>query len=65
MTRISLEQIDRSGALRELADEAGALDADGTRRDLLRRGGIAGAGFVGGGVLFSGLLSPAEAASIT
>src|SRR5262249_45579532 len=65
MTRISLEQIDRSGALRELADEAGALDADGTRRDLLRPTGIAGAGFGAGGVLFNGLLSPAEAASIT
>lgn len=64
MTRISLEQIDRSGALRELADEAGALDTDGTRRDLLRRGGIAGAGFVAGGVLFNGLLSPAQAAGI-
>jgi hypothetical protein len=64
MTRISLQHIDRSGALQELADEAGALDTDGTRRDLLRRSGIAGAGFVAGGVLFNGLLSPAEAASI-
>src|SRR4051812_12353862 len=65
MTRISLEQIDRSGALREVADEAGALDTDGTRRDMLRRTGIAGAGFVAGGVLFNGMLSPAQAAGIT
>jgi rubrerythrin len=64
-SHISLEQIDRSGALRELADEAGALDMDGTRRDMLRRSGIAGAGFVAGGVLFNGMLSPAQAAGIT
>lgn len=41
------------------------IDTSGTRRDLLRKSGIAGAGFVAGGVLFNGLLSPAEAASIT
>lgn len=65
MTHISLDQIDRDGALRELADDAGAYDPTGTRRDVLRRAGVAGAGFVAGGVLFNGLLSPAEAASIT
>jgi len=64
-SHISLEQIDRSGALRELADEAGALDSNGTRREMLRRTGIAGAGFVAGGVLFNGMLSPAQAAGIT
>jgi hypothetical protein len=64
-SHISLEQIDHSGALRELADEAGALDSNGTRRDMLRRSGIAGAGFVAGGVLFNGMLSPAQAAGIT
>jgi Ferritin-like domain len=63
-THITLEQVDAGGALRELADEAGALDADGTRRDVLRRAGMAGAGFVAGGVLFNGLLSPAQAAGI-
>jgi hypothetical protein len=65
MTHITLEQIDRSGALRELADEAGALDTSGTRRDMLRRAGIGGVGFVAGGVLFNGLLSPAQAQGIT
>jgi hypothetical protein len=65
MSHISLEQIDRSGALRELADDAGALDSDSTRRQLLRRAGMVGTGFVAGGVLFDGLLSPAEAATIT
>src|SRR5690349_2823938 len=64
MSHITLEQIDRSGALRELAADAGALDTDGTRRDMLRRAGMAGAGFVAGGVLFNGLISPADAASI-
>jgi hypothetical protein len=65
MSHITLEQIDGGGGLRELAEQAGALDADGTRRDMLRRSGIAGAGFVAGGVLFNGLLSPAQAAGIT
>jgi Ferritin-like domain len=65
MTHITLEQIDRSGALRDMADEAGALDTSGTRRDVLRRAGIGGAGFVAGGILFNGLLSPAQAEGIT
>ncbi|HEY4276720.1 MAG TPA: ferritin-like domain-containing protein [Conexibacter sp.] len=65
MPHIRLEQIDRSGALRELAEDAGALDLTGTRRQMLRRAGVVGAGFVAGGVLFNGLLSPAEAATIT
>jgi hypothetical protein len=64
MSHISLEQIDRSGALREIADEAEAMDANGTRRQMLRRAGITGAGFVAGGVLFNGMLSPAQAAGI-
>jgi hypothetical protein len=61
---IKLEQIDRSGALHELAEDAGALDGDGTRRQMLRRVAVAGSGFVAGGVLFEGLLSPAQAATI-
>src|SRR4051794_19852008 len=64
MNHITLEQIDRSGDLRQSAADAGALDTDGTRRDVLRRAGMAGAGFVAGGVLFNGLISPADAASI-
>jgi hypothetical protein len=63
-SHISLEQIDASGALRDIADGAGALDAHGTRRQMLRRAGVAGVGFAAGGVLFNGLLSPAEAATI-
>src|ERR1700754_4510939 len=62
---ITLEQIDQSGALRDAADGAGALDLDGTRRHFIRRAATTGAGFVAGGVLFNGLLSPAQAATIT
>jgi hypothetical protein len=64
MSHISLEHIDHTGALREMADGVGAVDGDGTRRALLRKAGMTGAGFVAGGVLFNGLLSPAEAAGI-
>jgi hypothetical protein len=54
---ISLEVIDADGTVREAAESAGA-----TRRDLMRNAGIAGAGALAGGVLFNGLISPAEAA---
>ena len=64
MSHISLEHIDHTGALREMADGVDAIDGDGTRRALLRKAGMTGAGFVAGGVLFNGLLSPAEAAGI-
>jgi hypothetical protein len=57
---ITLEALDRDGAVRETAEAAGA-----TRADFLKRGGVAGAGFLAGGVLFSGLVSPAEAAIST
>ena len=57
---ITLEALDRDGAIRETAEAAGA-----TRADFIKRGGMAGAGFLAGGVLFSGLVSPAEAAIST
>ncbi len=57
---ITLEAVDVDGAIRETADAVGA-----TRSDFLKRGGIAGAGFLASGVLFSGLVSPAEAAIST
>jgi Ferritin-like domain len=56
---ITLEALDQDGAIRETAEAAGA-----TRADFLKRGGMAGAGFLAGGVLFNGLLSPAMAASL-
>ena len=57
---ITLEALDSDGAIRETAEAAGA-----TRADFIKRGGMAGAGFVAGGVLFTGLVSPAEAAIST
>jgi hypothetical protein len=57
---ISLESFDKDGAVREAAEAAGA-----NRRDFLRKGAIAGGGFVAGGVLFNGLMSPAQAAIST
>jgi hypothetical protein len=57
---IRLELLDQDGAIREAAHEAGA-----TRSDFIKRVGIAGAGFVSAGVLFDGLLSPAQAAIST
>ena len=61
MTRIDLAQLDTSGDIRTLADEAGALDPTGdTRRDLMRKG-VIGAGGVAAGSAVLGLLSPLEA----
>jgi hypothetical protein len=57
---ITLAALDADGAIQETAEAAGA-----TRADFLKRGGVAGAGFLAGGVLFQGLLSPAEAAIST
>jgi hypothetical protein len=57
---IRLELLDADGAIREAADEAGA-----TRATFLKRVGVTGAGFVSAGVLFDGLLSPAQAAIST
>jgi hypothetical protein len=57
---ISLEVIDVDGTVREAAESAGA-----TRRDVLRNAGIAGGAALAGGVLFNGLISPAEAAIST
>ena len=54
---ITLAAFDADGAIQEAAEAAGA-----TRADFLKRGGVAGAGFLAGGVLFNGLISPAEAA---
>jgi hypothetical protein len=60
LDHIKLEVLDKDGALREAAEDAG-LD----RGDFLRRGAGLGAGFVAGGVLLSGLASPAQAAIST
>jgi hypothetical protein len=60
MTHIKLEQLDSDGAIRETAEAAG-ID----RARFLKQGLAGGAGFVAGGMLLSGLASPAEAAIST
>src|SRR3954471_11634570 len=54
---ITLEVLDSDGAIQEAGEAVGA-----TRGDFLRTAGIAGAGFLSGGVLLGGLVSPADAA---
>ncbi len=60
MNALNFEVLDRDGAIRETAEQAGA-----TRGDLLKRAGIATAGFVAAGAMFESLLSPAAAAIST
>jgi len=60
MNALNLEVLDRDGAILETAEDAGA-----TRGDLLKRAGIATAGFVAAGAMFESLLSPAAAAIST
>jgi rubrerythrin len=57
MSRIDIEKLDASGDIRTLAEDAGALDVDGTRRDLLRKAGIGGVAVFG----TAALLSPLDA----
>jgi hypothetical protein len=61
VTDISIEQIDQGGDIRTLADDVGAWDPSGTRRDMLKRAGYAGAGLAAGGTLLSSFLSPFDA----
>lgn len=55
MTNFSIEELDSSGDLRQAADDAGAWDPSGTRRQLLQRAGIGGAAIFGVGALLSPL----------
>jgi len=57
MTNIGIDELDRSGDLRQTAEDAGAWDPSGTRRDLLKRAGVGGAAVFG----VSALLSPLDA----
>jgi hypothetical protein len=57
MTNIDIDQLDRSGDLRQAADDAGAWDPSGTRRQLLRNAGVGGAAVFG----VNALLSPLDA----
>src|SRR5215212_9935774 len=57
---IKLELVDADGAVQEAAEAAG-LD----RADFFKKAAVAGGGFLAGGVLFNGFVSPAAAAIST
>jgi hypothetical protein len=57
MTNINIDELDASGDLRQAADDAGAWDPSGTRRNLLKQAGIGGAAVFG----VNALLSPLNA----
>jgi len=61
MTNISIHDLDGSGDLRQAAEDAGAWDPSGTRRDLLKRAGIGGVAVFGMGALLSPLDAMASA----
>jgi hypothetical protein len=63
MTNIRIEELDSSGDLRQAADDAGAWDPSGTRREMLRNAGIGGAAVFGVGALLSPLDAFAAASS--
>ena len=63
MNPFSIEDLDPSGDLRQSADDAGAWDPNGTRRNLLRKAGIGGAAVFGVGALLSPLDALASATS--
>jgi hypothetical protein len=59
------DEFDPTGDIRQIADDAGALDATGsTRRNLIKRAGIGAGGFVAAGSILGGL-SPMEAFAAT
>lgn len=61
MSYIDLNELDESGDIRTIAEEAGALDPSGSTRRGLMRNGIATAGTFAAGSALLGLLDPVEA----
>jgi rubrerythrin len=57
MSNLHIDELDASGDLRQMADDAGAWDPEGTRRQLLRNAGLGGAAVFG----INALLSPLDA----
>jgi rubrerythrin len=57
---IKLEVVDADGAIRDAAEDAGL-----GRADFFKRAAVAGGGFLAGGVLVNGFISPAAAAIST
>lgn len=60
--QFDLETIDASGTVREAAEQAGAMRTG--RRELLRRGALAGGGALAASAFFGDILSPAQAAIV-
>ncbi len=61
MSHINIDELDPSGDIRTIADDAGALDPTGaTRRGLMKRGVVGAGGFVAASTML-GMLSPMEA----
>lgn len=58
----NLDQLDQSGAVRDAAEDAGAMRHG--RRELLRRGALVGGGALAATAFFGEILSPAEAAIV-
>jgi hypothetical protein len=58
---IDLNELDQSGDIRTIAEEAGALDTTGATRRGLMRNGVATAGTFAAGSALLGLLDPMEA----
>ncbi len=63
MSTLNIDELDPSGDLRQSADDAGAWDPSGTRRQLLRNAGVGGAAVFGVGALLSPLDAFAAATS--
>jgi Ferritin-like domain len=61
VTDLSIDQLDPSGDIRTIADDVGAYDPIGTRRDMLKRAGFAGVGLAAGGTLLGAFMGPVEA----
>ena len=61
MTDLSIEQLDPTGDIRTIAEDAGAYDPLGTRREMLKRAGFAGVGLAAGGTLLGTFMGPVEA----
>ncbi len=59
MTELTLETLDRDGAIQEAMETV----AGDTRASFLRKGVLAGGGLVGGGAALAALASPAKAAT--
>jgi hypothetical protein len=57
---LNLDALDPSGDIRTIAEDAGAYEPGSSRREMLKRAGLGGAGVLGAGAAL-GMLSPLQA----